>query len=516
MGHTANVVDDRMVVIFGHNPVYGYVNTVQEYFFGCGSWMTLDPPDAAFMRAPRFGHSAVAHNGSVYIFGGFNSVMMNDMLVYSPGDCSLNEDEESCRTARVGVKCVWVGGKCRYLSQVQQLPDSACPKPAANHEAKCMSLQTCPGCLENSYGCAWCAGMCYPAGICANSSITATTEQNKCKVLECSGVQSCSECQLHPGCAWCDDASNTGKGRCMRGGATGTLADADHNEECLAENWHFIGCPACQCNGHSMCTNDSVCIDCAVPTEGKHCDVCQSGYYGTPLNGANCTECECNGHGDLCDRVSGRCFCTTKGIVGHTCNRCDEPNSYDGDPLDGGTCYYLLTIDYQFTFNLSKPEDAHYSAISFQNSPQKPGEDVEFSITCSGEARVNITWKNDLSDGENPIYANACTFYETTFSQHMFNFGENNLTFYVYVYNFTTPFWLKIAISQNNPIDLLQFFAIFFGCFLLLLLIAAAVWRLKQRYDMYRRRQSKQVYNVYQRRQVSGGRVTRGWGCTER
>lgn len=31
VGHTAHVIDGIMYVIFGHSPVYGYMNTVQEY-----------------------------------------------------------------------------------------------------------------------------------------------------------------------------------------------------------------------------------------------------------------------------------------------------------------------------------------------------------------------------------------------------------------------------------------------------------------------------------------------------
>ena len=40
VGHTATVVatqskkSDRMIVIFGHSPIYGYLNTVQEFYFG--------------------------------------------------------------------------------------------------------------------------------------------------------------------------------------------------------------------------------------------------------------------------------------------------------------------------------------------------------------------------------------------------------------------------------------------------------------------------------------------------
>jgi len=37
-GHSATLItrrkSDRMIVIFGHSPIYGYLNTVQEFQFG--------------------------------------------------------------------------------------------------------------------------------------------------------------------------------------------------------------------------------------------------------------------------------------------------------------------------------------------------------------------------------------------------------------------------------------------------------------------------------------------------
>ena len=47
-----------------------------------------------------------------------------------------------------------------------------------------------------------------------------------------------------------------------------------------------------------------------------------------------------------------------------------------------------LTIDYQFTFNLSKAEDKHLRGINFRNIPTKRDVDVDFSITCSVPAKV--------------------------------------------------------------------------------------------------------------------------------
>ena len=47
-----------------------------------------------------------------------------------------------------------------------------------------------------------------------------------------------------------------------------------------------------------------------------------------------------------------------------------------------------LAIDYQFTFNLSKSDDKHFTAINFKNEPTKMDVDVEFSISCSVAAKV--------------------------------------------------------------------------------------------------------------------------------
>ena len=41
-----------------------------------------------------------------------------------------------------------------------------------------------------------------------------------------------------------------------------------------------------------------------------------------------------------------------------------------------------LSIDYQFTFNLSKVDDKHLTAISFKNQPTRSDVDVDFSIKC--------------------------------------------------------------------------------------------------------------------------------------
>lgn len=102
--------------------------------------------------------------------------------------------------------------------------------------------------------------------------------------------------------------------------------------------------------------------------------------------------CDCSNHGTLCNPETGRCFCTTKGIIGDKCDKCDVTNHYHGDPANG-SCFYDLTIDYQFTFNLSKKDDRHFTQINFKNSPPKSDIDADFSISCSESAKMNISIK---------------------------------------------------------------------------------------------------------------------------
>ena len=262
-------------------------------------------------------------------------------------------------------------------------------------------------------------------------------------------------------------------------------------------SWHFTSCPACQCHGHSNCSlsaGGDVCAQpCGHSTEGDHCERCADGFFGDAVNGGSCQSCKCNGNAARCDHRSGRCHCTTKGIVGDHCEKCDKVNHYDGDPVKD-SCFYELAIDYQFTFNLSKADDRHFTAINFKNTPTKMDVDVDFQVTCSIPSKLNLTFRYSgdphvehelLSDH------NCSAVIKERFSKEKYVFGgdPDNTTFYIYVYDFQPPLWIVISFSQHPKLDLLQFFMTFSTCFLALLLVAAIMWKIKQRYDRYRRRQ---------------------------
>lgn len=150
-----------------------------------------------------------------------------------------------------------------------------------------------------------------------------------------------------------------------------------------------------------------------------------------------------------------------------------------------------MRTDYQFTFNLSKPDDEHYTGINFMNIPVANDRDVDFTLNCSGPAYINITWKSKSHPQEQFLTREyMCTYFRSKFEHKEYSFGpDDNVTFFVYVYDFKTPFWLQISFSQFPKIDLVHFFVTFFSCFLTLLIIAAVLYKVKHKYDSYRRRQ---------------------------
>lgn len=274
------------------------------------------------------------------------------------------------------------------------------------------------------------------------SSPPQTTINTICSIIH----SNCSSCVKDERCGWCTKdsynnnklnladllslnstngtvilnySSNTGYGTCMEGGETFSIGNR------CALNWFFTKCPSCECNGHSTCANSLnltqeyvndlnktdllndptfmsllasssslSCGKCLNNTEGEYCSECKSGFYGNAKNNGACAECECGVQADSCDPTNGRCFCDTKGVVGFKCDQCDSPR-YMGKPnMTDGSCFYNLTTDYQFTFNLNKDSDRHYTKINFVNHPMRGSDDdIDFMVRCIREnAVINVTY----------------------------------------------------------------------------------------------------------------------------
>ncbi|PZC74811.1 hypothetical protein B5X24_HaOG207124 [Helicoverpa armigera] len=298
--------------------------------------------------------------------------------------------------------------KCKPVNSSEDIRSVAAAGPCS---APCSTFQTCANCTAEE--CIWCAsagrcvdknayGASFPLGGCrAWSTSGGGGAAGTCGAARgCGAHVSCAACRAEPACGWCDDGAGGGRGLCLPGGARRPHAP----RVCAQHRWHFTACPACQCNGHSVCDSAARCMQpCAGRTVGEHCDV----------------SCECNAQAVACAPDTGRCYCSTKGLAGDRCDKCDNTNHYHADIYNKGACYYDLASDHAFG--------------------------VEDNVTLT--------------------------------------------TFFVYVYDFRPPLWIQISFSQYPKLNLQQFFITFSSCFLLLLLVAAALWKIKQKYDMYRRRQ---------------------------
>uniref|UniRef100_A0A8C1PXU8 Attractin-like 1a n=1 Tax=Cyprinus carpio TaxID=7962 RepID=A0A8C1PXU8_CYPCA len=376
----------------------------------------------------------------------------------------------------------------------------------------CALRTSCANCTSQAMECMWCGStkrcvdsnayvISFPYGQCLE------WQTGDCGAQNCSGHRTCGQCLEHPDCGWCGDPTDTGQGHCIEGSYRGPMRSLSRQSRervldtsvCSREkgyNWAYITCPACQCNGHSTCVNGSVCEQCKNLTTGPQCQICLPGYYGDPTNGGKCQACRCNNHANVCHSSSGKCYCTTKGVKGDQCQLCDSENRYLGNPLRG-TCYYNLLIDYQFTFSLLQEDDQHYTAINFMATPEETNKNLDMSINASNNFNLNITWSigstaGTISGEEFPIVSKtSIKEYRDSFSCETFSFLANpNITFHVYVSNFSWPVKIQISFSQHSSImDLVQFFVTFFSCFLSLLLVAAVVWKVKQTCWASRRRE---------------------------
>ncbi|XP_077992307.1 attractin-like protein 1 [Glandiceps talaboti] len=582
----SSVMIDGMMYTFGgnpHNDTYGafgalcFSSNLLAYDTRCETWSFVPLENEIYTDISRYGHRAVSYDGKMYVISGYNNVMVTDIPVYTPGNCSAFDQEDPCLAGSSGISCTWISseGRCDNVAEVIGMVE--CPESDENSTSKCDTMNTCNDC-ELTYGCTWSDGVCtsnytstnngsdscsgsnypcskfYTCSSCAlqpecywsgsscrytafarNSTCDLTcsdqldcgsctdnncmwcgstqrcvdsnsyttsfpygqcmgwyTSRDRCPGVDCSHYDTCDECHDNPSCGWCDDGSNTGLGTCMEG----SYSQPEQGNSCPNEQWYFIECPACQCNGHSYCINETICEDCQHNTEGEQCEECSASYYGDPRNGGNCTKCFCNGNADICDNKSGECSCTTKGMTGNECERCDETRKYYGDPTNG-TCYYELLMNYRYLFNLSKSEDELVTAINFKCHIDGSSRDVEFNLNADYPCLLKITYTSASSPTESVAFQESIVQNQRViFSRNEYNFNPSqNFTFYAYINNFTTPFGFDISFSWRivHLVDLLLFFVTFFTCFLGLLIIAGIVWKVKQRYDGYRRRQARVV-----------------------
>ncbi|EAT47381.1 AAEL001477-PA [Aedes aegypti] len=95
-------------------------------------------------------------------------------------------------------------------------------------------------------------------------------------------------------------------------------------------------CLPCPCHGGPCNARTGECIECLGNTEGWRCERCKSGYWGLPDEG--CEPCSCSEIGALenvCDVITGQCICKAR-YGGRRCDECDS--GYGNLDLDCPAC----------------------------------------------------------------------------------------------------------------------------------------------------------------------------------
>lgn len=76
-------------------------------------------------------YTSIIFARSMYVFGGFSGMLLNDVLVYRPPSCQAFVAEDSCVLAGPGVRCIWSRGRCfswePSMANGSLIPDSFCP-----------------------------------------------------------------------------------------------------------------------------------------------------------------------------------------------------------------------------------------------------------------------------------------------------------------------------------------------------------------------------------------------------
>ncbi|KAG5676021.1 hypothetical protein PVAND_005876 [Polypedilum vanderplanki] len=109
-------------------------------------------------------------------------------------------------------------------------------------------------------------------------------------------------------------------------GHSGPLGHCEKCEDGYYGNPLEIGskCIRCECNEDESCDKiTGKCIKCEGNTEGWRCDKCKKGYFGDPNIG--CEVCECSEYGsvnNLCDSITGKCLCK-ENYKGKNCDQCE-------------------------------------------------------------------------------------------------------------------------------------------------------------------------------------------------
>lgn len=240
--HTAAVLDGVMLLIGGnsHNESSAskkkdcYSDQILAFDTICKRWLKIYSKE--FPSIARYGHDSFVHKGKLFVIGGFNSEMLNDVIKFTPAECDNQAtNEEECERLANGVRCVFHNKSC-----TKRLPNTSMQQPfisivkgesqigfnqqqycfshlnekdASSSESRACNLITdCTNCLQEK-GCGWCENSQTCLGSYTNCADGLLTDPSLCpisskqrrketKLRHCNLATNCFSCHLLPHCTW--------------------------------------------------------------------------------------------------------------------------------------------------------------------------------------------------------------------------------------------------------------------------------------------------------------------------
>uniref|UniRef100_A0A8C2X7D6 Attractin-like 1a n=1 Tax=Cyclopterus lumpus TaxID=8103 RepID=A0A8C2X7D6_CYCLU len=173
------------------------------YDIACDEWTVLPRP-GLHRDANRFGHSAVVSNGSMFIFGGFSGLLLNDVLAYTPPSCRAFSNRALCDAAGPGVRCQWVKSGCvpwEPNAPDHSVPAPFCPGRPGSTDERCIRFPDCASCTANTRGCQWCEDRkCMSAS--SNCTVVSPRAGDRRAAVLCFRLANCRSCSLNVNCQW--------------------------------------------------------------------------------------------------------------------------------------------------------------------------------------------------------------------------------------------------------------------------------------------------------------------------
>ncbi|KAK0396587.1 hypothetical protein QR680_001776 [Steinernema hermaphroditum] len=230
--HSASLINGIMIVIGGNghnesNPSAHtdcYSSTIYAFDVSCQEWFPIKVKENELLA--RYGHVAVTSDDHVFVIGGFNGRMLNDVVRFKPADCKAIRDPEKCRLMKDGTKCIYVAKQCTRvqpfvsyastfsLSKNEEVKGGpTCGISQRKYGYSCGERKDCTSCFAQS-GCVWCTGTapgansdCVSAGEgCVDG--TSPSDFRDCRLSRLSTLRSCSlahncyACRQMFHCSW--------------------------------------------------------------------------------------------------------------------------------------------------------------------------------------------------------------------------------------------------------------------------------------------------------------------------